>query len=479
MSSQVLLIAGAAALLALVVAAGNWRYAFLMVLLLGFSQDVIRKLTPGEPVELVLLSSVMVVVAVLVAMSRVGVINLRPLTNGDKSAVIVLTGFIALVFMQALMSFVRYKSVTIPAIGLISYLAPVPAIWLAYKYVRAVPDLVRFVRLYVLLASIVAVSIVLEKVGVKSRLFEEVGAGLVIYDVRVGLLEAYNGFMRTPEVAAWHLGAAACFLIILAVSTRRAAMRWITPPLVIGLLTVAMLTGRRKVLIVVASFAVLYFALMMYFRQRSGTRAMAVFALTGVVVLTGSAAMVPEKTTVDPYVGRGVSVFADATGRFEQFGINAIGSALQSAGPWGLGAGAVGQGSQYFGGAQGAVRGAAEGGLGKVVAELGVPGLVLLILSALFVVRRVRQVLSEVANRDPDLLRFCLGLLAFCAGNVPVFAGAAQIYGDPFVLFILGTCMGFVLAGPRVIDLRQRALSAKVAPPQLSPVPVPQFQVGR
>lgn len=443
-------------MLALIFAAQNWRHAFLMVLLLGFSQDALRKVTPGEPVELVLLSSMMMVVAVLVAMTRVGIINLRPLTQGNRTALSVLTAFIALVFIQAMMSFVRYKSITIPAIGLISYLAPIPAIWLAYRYLRGLADLTRFMRIYAALAMVLAISIVLEKSGVQSPLFEEVGDGLVIYDVRVGLMEAYNGIMRSPEVAAWHLGTGACLLVILAVSARRTTLKWISPALVIALLVVATLTGRRKVLIVVASFAAIYFLLMMYFRQRTGMRALAVSVLAGAILLAGSIVMAPDNSTVDPYVGRGVTVFADATKRFNDFGVNAIQSAVRAAGPWGIGAGAVGQGSQHFGGAQGDVRYAAEGGLGRIVAELGIPGLVLIVLSGALVLRSVRRSLSNVAARDPELLRFNLGLLALCAGNAPVFAGAAQIYGDPFVLFMLGSCMGFVLAGPRVAALRER-----------------------
>jgi hypothetical protein len=90
----------------------------------------------------------------------------------------------------------------------------------------------------------------------------------------------------------------------------------------------------------------------------------------------------------------------------------------------------------------------------------------------LFVVRSVRRALSFVAGRDPELLRFNLGLLAMCAGNAPVFAGAAQIYGDPFVLFMLGTCMGFVLAGPRLVELRDQAQARRAAAPaQLQSMP--------
>jgi hypothetical protein len=132
-------------------------------------------------------------------------------------------------------------------------------------------------------------------------------------------------------------------------------------------------------------------------------------------------------------------------------------------GPWGLGAGSVSQGTQHFGGAFGSARYNAEGGLGKITVELGVPGLLLAMLSALLIARSLRRALAVVAKADPELLRLNLGLLAFVAGNVPVFAGASQIYGDPFVLFILGSCLGFVLAGPRLVELRARTAARRAA----------------
>jgi hypothetical protein len=321
---------------------------------------------------------------------------------------------------------------------------------------------------------------VAEKAGVESTLFEEVGEGLIIYE-ETGILEAFNGIMRSPEVAAWHLGATAAFLIVLAISFKRTTLRWVTPMLVIGLMTVATFTGRRKVLITVVAFAAVYFLLLMYYRQRTGMRAMLVSLVAGALLMGGSLVMAPAASTVDPYVSRGKTVFADAGERFEQLGIGSVTGALRAAGPWGLGAGSVSQGTQHFGGAFGSARFSAEGGLGKITVELGIPGLLLALLSVFLIARAVRRALAVVARADPELLRINLGLLAFAAGNVPVFAGASQIYGDPFVLFILGSCVGFVLAGPRLIELRARAAArqASARPPAATRIGAAPFAAPR
>lgn len=464
MSAQTILIFAGLGVLALVLAAQNWRHAFLMVVVAGFAQDAIRKMTPGEPVIIVMLSSLMMGVALLVAMSRVGMFTLRPLTQGNRTTHLVMVLFIGLVLLQAVMAYVRYKHPVIPAIGLIAYLGPIPAVWLAYRFLRSDADLVTFIRVYVAFAVVLGLSIALEKFGFQSRIFGQVGDELIVFDPVVGIVRTYSGILRSPEVAAWHLGTACCLMAILVIAYRGTMMKLVTPPLVIALLAVATLTGRRKVLVVVAAFAVIYFALLMYFRQRSGTRALFIVGAIGLVVAAATLFLAPERSALDPYMTRGGTVFGDVWERFERLGLASVGWALAQAGPWGVGAGAVSQGTQYFGGASWAIRGAAEGGLGKIIVELGVIGLLLIVLAGIRVAHSVRQsVRVVVRSGDHVLLRVNLGLLAFCAANVPVFVGASQIYGDPFVLFVLGSCIGFVLAGPRLVDLKARAAARRAA----------------
>jgi hypothetical protein len=56
------------------------------------------------------------------------------------------------------------------------------------------------------------------------------------------------------------------------------------------------------------------------------------------------------------------------------------------------------------------------------------------------------------------------GMVAFCAANVPVFLGASQIYGDPFVLTMIGSFLGFVLAAPRLEEVRRSAVAPSPRP---------------
>ncbi len=445
-----------AGLVGAVFASGPWRNAFLATLVVGFLQDPLRKIVPEQPILLVMLSTVMMLAALVGAATRAGPIRLAHLTFGDRNGSSVISLYISLVILQGLVSLIRYGSLQVAGIGMIFYLTPIPVIWLASRYVRNEMDVRRFLSMYVVMGVGVGISIHLAVAGVDSILLEEVGEGLVIYDWIVGKLRAHSGFMRSSEVAAWHLGTTSCLLIVLAVSRKSRVMWSLVPFLVAFLLSAAVYTGRRKSLVAVAVFVIVYFALLVYYRQRTGTRVLALAAFLGLAIITGSLILAPDDPEADAYVTRGSSVWVDIMDRFYSMGLGSLEAGFNRAGILGLGAGSVSQGAQNFGGAM-VARGAAEGGLGKVVIELGIPGLVLLLLVIWYLSKSVRRVLNVARKTYPAGLRLQLGLLALCIANVPVFIGASQVFGDPFILFILGSCFGMVFGTPRLIESKLKA----------------------
>jgi hypothetical protein len=437
-------------LLSLSLAFDKWRTAFLGVVLVGFAQDPLRKIAPGEPVYFVVLCTGMMALALMSAMRQYGFVSLTPLSSGDAKTRNVLALVVAVVAVQAVLSWFRYGSVMIAAIGLLSYLSPIAAVWLAYYYSRTVLDIQRFLTLYVIGAVIVTAGIYFSKMGVISPLLGQVGEGIAIYDIRVGKLDVHSGLMRSPEVAAWHAGVATCVLVMLAVSSRTRRLRIFAPILVLFFLAAAVLTGRRKVLVLAATFLVFYFVLLHYFRHRTASRTLLVVAVLSAGVLAGALAMAPSDHSFQPYIERGQSAFGDASDRLAQFGLTSVGYGIYAGGFFGLGAGVGSQGTQYFAGGEVIAGGPAEGGLGKIVVELGVPGLLLIVLAVGLMARNIRRILGRTEFTDASLRPLCLGLTALCAANVPIFLGASQIYGDPFVLMLLGSFLGFVLAVPRL-----------------------------
>jgi hypothetical protein len=201
----------------------------------------------------------------------------------------------------------------------------------------------------------------------------------------------------------------------------------------------------------VASFLAVYFAILYYFRHRAGKKSLIAVCVPGVAAVAVALAIMPAGASFRPYIDRGQTVFGGVGERFTDLGLASVGWAIYRGGFLGLGAGAGSQGTQHFfeGGAV-IAGGAAEGGLGKVAVELGIPGLILVSWALILVARNVWRVLRLIARQDEKLLPLCAGMVAFCAANIPVFIGASQIYGDPFVLMMLGSFLGFVLASPRL-----------------------------
>lgn len=447
-------------------ALGPWRLAFYATVVLGFLQDPLRKVIDGQPVVLVMLSTIMMMAAFFGASLQAGGFSLRPMTLGNQRAKVIVIAFIVLVLMQSVVGFVRFGSIQVALIGVIAYLAPMPALWLSSRFLRRDSDLIRFLWVYCGFALIVAASIHAGKVGIKGVLLEEVGEGVIVYDRIVGMLETFPGFMRATEIAAWHMATGCCFLIILAVATQSRKLWWMLPPFIAVLLTASLMTGRRKSLVAVAIFAGIYLLLMLAYRQRTASKMLLLSA--GLVLLMMIGTFLTGMDTAsgpDPYLTRGHSVWGDLVERFAGLGLASVFWAINAAGFLGLGAGSVGQGAQYFGGASVGARGAAEGGLGKIIVELGVPGLILAIGVVFILMRTVRLVLAASRVGSPRVLRLVLGLVAICATNVSVFITASQAFGDPFILFMLGSCAGFVLAAPRMIQSHLQDQYRKAAVP--------------
>ena len=92
---------------------------------------------------------------------------------------------------------------------------------------------------------------------------------------------------------------------------------------------------------------------------------------------------------------------------------------------------------------------AAEGGLGKILAELGVPGFLAIIWLGICFAIYVWKTLGELPRGNEPRAQLTLGLAAFIAVNAVVFASAHQVFGDIFVLLMIGACLGFVVASRR------------------------------
>ena len=479
MTSISLMLVAFAALLALT----NWRWGLFLCVLTGLLQDPLRKLAPDQPVYFVVLVGVVFGAAWMGAL--LGRVRLGPnaMEGWRRNLGVPFGLFIALVIAQAFQSYVRFRSPMMTGIGLMVWLAPVPAVVLAYQFAvrRGLPGLRRWMAFYAGAAMVSLMGVYLQYTGFSWAALGEVGPGLTIYGGAGigGVLKAYSGFFRSSEIAAWHTATIAACVFMLFTARRLTVPRLLFAlGLMAVLVTLGVLTGRRKMLVEVSVFLCAYLFLVALF-QRGAARLAVVAAIAGVLFWSAVVGLTDSdgverrpdspgarSAQVDRFKGyavRGRSVFEDVPNRFANLGIAPVSWAVNGFG-W-LGAG-LGTGSQQgMGGKEASQidRGAAEGGLGKITMELGVPGLVLMGWLLVAMMRYLRRVLAFTVRTSLPHARMAFGLVALLVAKVASFSVATQAYSDLFVLLIMGWAVGFVLAMP-VLATRAQAQAAARQP---------------
>ena len=446
MTDVVLLISLFAALTAMV----NWRAGISVMLVVGVLQDALRKLTPGAPGYFLLWAAAIFGVVSVAAILKGAFRQSRGLTLGDKGVKLAWSAYLLMVLAQALNAWTRYGSLALATLGIVFYLAPVVALIVGLAYLRSERHLFQFLKAYVWVMLPVGLSIylsvdyadawpVLRDVGTFT------GTELLIFDLGA-VLKSHPGFMRTGEIAGWHAATVACFLIMLAHRKPTTFVKVTVAVLVLLLMGAISLTGRRKMLMLVSLFLVMQWALLGAFRQLRIKKLIPILLLG----LVGSFALTlldaPDKPAGRSglYAQRGGTVFEDSWGRIQLAGI-LLQASYDRSGGIGLGAGAASQGARFVGVDSGA-SGAAEAGLGKIVVELGVPGALVIGLLLVALTRRLLQALGILAKVDPPRLYYAASFVAILVANMVSFTVSSLVYGDSFVLIMLGLIAGFVFA---------------------------------
>lgn len=464
-------------------ALNNWRMGFTLCVVMVVLQDVLRKLIPGEPAYFVLFSGVLFAAAALGAMLTGKRLTPDVILGWKSQMGKPFVFFLILVGLQAVHSLALFQVPQMTVIGLIAYLAPIPAIVFAYQFaLRTGLAGMRFwMWSYVLVVGTALLGVYLEYMGVDWKALGEVGTGLTIYDVGT-VLKAYSGFFRSSEIAAWHTAAVSCYLFILLIGRRITLPRLVFAiALVMLLASLGVLTGRRKLLVMLTVFLSVYFFAVLWFRKHQARPALFIAATGLLAYVAVIGLMAPDgvqsetkQLRLNPadryqhYTVRGETVFGDVPKRFEDLGLRPVLWAVDSYGVFGAGLGTGSQGVQHVEGTASINRGAAEGGLGKITMELGVPGLFLMAWVMWAFYRFVRKLLDATTKLSRQHAQIAYGLLAFLVANGASFLVATQAYGDVFVLLMMGWAGGFLLAMPvlatrDIARSRQRATQGKTA----------------
>lgn len=444
--------------LALVLLSGDWRSGLLLTVVIGFAQDPIRKLTPGQPGLLVGLALIAFVGSALVLYQRRGGRLELPLMFATNRGLIAwVSPLLLLLAVQAVNGLVRWGLPIRVLIGFGFYLAPLLGLWVGFQLGRDQRLLRRLLQLYLAGTALFGFTALLDYRGVDLPLFEAVGGGQIIH-FRYGFYTTGAvGFWRSTDIAAIHLTIGASLAVVFAFSSAygRPRNRWLL--LATSLALISLLTGRRKAIVQIVVFIGLFLWLLS--RYGSGDRRQQLFGavLSAAALSAGALLLDPSEFLGEDfieYVNRAASAPGDIWERFNVLGIAAFQRGLEISGGFGLGVGTLAQtGAAQVADVQGeGFDYVSESGIGKLVAELGLPGLFVLggIGWGIFVA--VRRNLRLLRRLPSSIATFETGLFAFALSNLPFFSSAAGVYGDPFVLIVCGISLGSVLAVPSLLN---------------------------
>jgi hypothetical protein len=228
------------------------------------------------------------------------------------------------------------------------------------------------------------------------------------------------------------------------------------------LVSLGILTGRRKMLVEITIFISTYLFLVAWLQRGMARLAMVVLGMgaAGYILIVGFVApdlvqssysksmQMENAQRIQGYAERGKSVFADLPGRVNAVGVQPVISAVETFGWLGAGLGTGSQGTNQIAEENNINRWSSEGGLGKIAMELGVPGLLVAIWLVVALARHIGQQLVLLSKLSPQHARMAFGFVSFLVANAATFSVATQAYSDLFVLLILGWCLGFLLAMP-------------------------------
>ena len=429
----------------------HWgMYATLMA---GFLQDPLRKMFVDEPIYLSAVVILFAAVTFIGAKSRDAVVRFDAIPGWNERMQGPVYVFVVVVILQSLATIFYTGSLMLAGIGLLAYLSPFPAFVMAYSFASSIERVSTYLWLYVGACVVMASGVYLTWTGMELDILRTVGEPLTIYLSTTGeAKDLPSGFFRVPELAAWHAAAGFCVSVILGLASRRAGSAWATGGLALFFLGVVILTGRRKFVVEIFVFLPFLAILLIRFRAGSSRLLWSLFAIS----LVGGVLALSQLVTSDNTYSMGevsmrseLDLLEELQERIANMTFGAFEHVLYANGFLGSGAGSGSQGAQHFGGGDQIIGYAAEGGLGKILAEIGVPGFLVVLWVGLSFLIFIWKTLTELPKGGPPGAQIAIGLAAFLMVSGIVFVNAHQSFGDLFVLLIIGTCFGFVAASHR------------------------------
>lgn len=446
--------------LAATIALVDWRRGWMIAVFVGVISDPIRKLVPGTPVFLTM--SIVAIYAAALFSSQASIIEVARDFSARYPRVreaVKLTMFaLVIAFCRGLATFgiAIWKA---PVLSLFTYLLPIPAILFGYAYLDRPERLERFLKFYSAIVCVALIGGILEFFRVPWRTLGTVAMNEDWIRHLPGIqVRIIAGFFRGPDIMAWHAGMLAIIGIFFIVRRGRSgsllsAIMWTTLASW-GFFNV-MLSGRRKMFYMVAVFAIIFL-----WRQVGRLRSAQVAGLAVCALLFGG--IFYQISTGDDetsaYAKASMTTRKELSQRLE----GGLFESFRQYGLLGGGLGVATQGAHHLvGAADGAILGWQEGGAGKLAVELGIIGLIAVLVLGQAIGKTLLKIgLSRNIPLNTSVERNAL--FAIIVANGATFLASAQPYTDPTLALITAFLVGALFGFPRADEMQ--VTSGETAP---------------
>lgn len=456
---MILLLFGAVLLASMTVAFTNWRHGWMAAVVCGVLQDPVRKLTPGTPPALTM--SIVAVYAVILFAALASLQrNRADFSKRFPNLYSVVALFLVMLVFAALNGLVTFglEAWQVPALSLLIYMLPIPAVLLGYAWLQREDQLVKFFVFYAVLTSIALIGTVLEYLNFQSRALGVVAMPYGYVRHLPGLqIRVLSGIYRAPDIMGWHAATLTAIAVILAIRARVFVRAW---PWVLvaawGFLN-CLISGRRKAVYMVAVFGLAF--IWRYARRMTSTQIALI--LTVGVALGLVLNEIGSREASQVYAQGAATTAGEVLQRLE----GGMAATFEQSSYLGAGLGSATQGVRHVVGRESDF-GWQEGGLGKLAVELGLPGLIVAALLAWALLRMMMRI-TAVGDIPGTTQLLRVGLFALVIANIGNFLASAQAYSDP-VLTLMTAFFAGCLFATAALDER---LSATTAPATLAPQP--------
>jgi hypothetical protein len=440
----------------------DWRRAWMMVAIIGALQDPVRKLTPGAPVWVSFLVVLLYAAAVFAARHSI-LAELGDFARRFGKIYTVIIAFIFLLLVSALNGVFTFGAANwrVPLISLFTYLVPLIAALFGYAWLQREEWMIKFLKLYCVVTAIALLGTMAEYFRVDAPIL-----GMVAYSgdyirhlpgIQIRLL---SGIYRGPDIMALHAATLTSIAIAMALRSGVGRLTLLWGSLATWGFINCMLAGRRK-----AIYFVVVFVITFLWRYARRVRTAEIFALIVVLgALYGIVRNLAAGETTNVYARGAVASQAELKQRFE-------GGALDTFRQYGLmgaGLGSATQGVHHLLGDKNL--GWQEGGLGKLAAEVGLPGIIALLLLGLLVIRMLLRltIIGDVPGCSQFLRVTLFGLVA---ANASSFIASAQAYSDAVLALTFGFFIGGLFATAALDErlVKQQPAPAEPQPATLAP----------